>query len=51
MTLHFPTLHATVDASAQFECTACGGRFADADGSRRCPDCGATVKNIAVPRN
>lgn len=32
-----------------YECLECGNRSVDGTGDA-CPDCGGTVKNIAVPR-
>ncbi|ERH08103.1 MAG: hypothetical protein J07HN4v3_00468 [Halonotius sp. J07HN4] len=51
MALHFPTLHAASDTDTRFECTGCGTRLTDTDGGRRCPSCGAAVRNISVSRN
>ncbi|RJX49841.1 rubrerythrin-like domain-containing protein [Halonotius pteroides] len=51
MALHFPTLHSAADAGSRFECTDCGARLEETNGSRQCPACGAAIRNIAVPRN
>jgi rRNA maturation endonuclease Nob1 len=33
-----------------YECQGCGGRVESESRLGKCPDCGGTVRNIAVPR-